>query len=97
MTGGINNPLGAKAIYLGNSLYRIHGTNRLELDRHGSVVGMASACTTDMSVRIWQVSLRPARPCTSRTENLFWKQKAAGYVPRGLFVSGRSPCAQRTK
>jgi lipoprotein-anchoring transpeptidase ErfK/SrfK len=27
MTGGINNPLGAKAIYLGNSLYRIHGTN----------------------------------------------------------------------
>ena len=27
MTGGVNNPLGAKAIYLGNSLYRIHGTN----------------------------------------------------------------------
>lgn len=27
MTGGLSNPLGAKAIYLGNSLYRIHGTN----------------------------------------------------------------------
>lgn len=27
MKGGIRNPLGAKAIYLGNSLYRIHGTN----------------------------------------------------------------------
>jgi lipoprotein-anchoring transpeptidase ErfK/SrfK len=27
MTGGISNPLGAKAIYLGNTLYRIHGTN----------------------------------------------------------------------
>lgn len=27
MTGGLRNPLGAKAIYLGNSLYRIHGTN----------------------------------------------------------------------
>jgi len=27
MTGGINNPLGAGAIYLGNTLYRIHGTN----------------------------------------------------------------------
>jgi len=27
MMGGINNPLGAKAIYLGNSLYRIHGTD----------------------------------------------------------------------
>jgi lipoprotein-anchoring transpeptidase ErfK/SrfK len=27
VVGGINNPLGAVAIYLGNSLYRIHGTN----------------------------------------------------------------------
>lgn len=27
MLGGVNNPLGAKAIYLGNTLYRIHGTN----------------------------------------------------------------------
>ena len=27
MLGGIRNPLGAKSLYLGNSLYRIHGTN----------------------------------------------------------------------
>ena len=27
MEGGIANPLGARAIYLGSSLYRIHGTN----------------------------------------------------------------------
>lgn len=27
MYGGIRNPLGAKALFLGNSLYRIHGTN----------------------------------------------------------------------
>lgn len=27
MMGGLLNPLGAKAIYLGNSLYRIHGTD----------------------------------------------------------------------
>lgn len=27
MEGGIRNPLGAVALYLGNSLYRIHGTN----------------------------------------------------------------------
>lgn len=27
MTGGLKNPLGAKALYLGNTLYRIHGTN----------------------------------------------------------------------
>jgi lipoprotein-anchoring transpeptidase ErfK/SrfK len=27
MEGGPDNPLGARAIYLGSSLYRIHGTN----------------------------------------------------------------------
>ena len=27
MDGGIANPLGARALYLGSSLYRIHGTN----------------------------------------------------------------------
>ena len=27
MTGGLQNPLGARAIYLGKTLYRIHGTN----------------------------------------------------------------------
>jgi len=27
MSGGLKNPLGAKALYLGKSLYRIHGTN----------------------------------------------------------------------
>jgi lipoprotein-anchoring transpeptidase ErfK/SrfK len=27
MAGGPDNPLGARAIYLGSSIYRIHGTN----------------------------------------------------------------------
>jgi lipoprotein-anchoring transpeptidase ErfK/SrfK len=27
MRGGLENPLGARALYLGSSLYRIHGTN----------------------------------------------------------------------
>jgi lipoprotein-anchoring transpeptidase ErfK/SrfK len=30
MGGGINNPLGARAMYLGSSLYRIHGSNEPE-------------------------------------------------------------------
>ena len=30
MQGGIDNPLGARAIYLGSSLYRIHGSNEPE-------------------------------------------------------------------
>ncbi len=28
MEGGVENPLGARALYLGSSLYRIHGTNQ---------------------------------------------------------------------
>ncbi len=28
MQGGVNNPLGARALYLGSTLYRIHGTNQ---------------------------------------------------------------------
>nr|WP_083846249.1 L,D-transpeptidase [Sinorhizobium sojae] len=27
MVGGLDNPLGARALYLGNTLYRIHGSN----------------------------------------------------------------------
>jgi lipoprotein-anchoring transpeptidase ErfK/SrfK len=30
MKGGIGNPLGARALYLGSSLYRIHGSNEPE-------------------------------------------------------------------
>ena len=28
MPGGPNNPLGARAMYIGTTLYRIHGTNQ---------------------------------------------------------------------
>ncbi|WP_427915852.1 L,D-transpeptidase [Sinorhizobium alkalisoli] len=30
MAGGLGNPLGARAIYLGDTLYRIHGSNEPE-------------------------------------------------------------------
>ena len=34
MKGGIDNPLGARAMYLGSTLYRIHGSNRAESIGH---------------------------------------------------------------
>jgi lipoprotein-anchoring transpeptidase ErfK/SrfK len=40
MRGGIDNPLGARALYLGSSLYRIHGSN--EPDTIGAA--MSSGC-----------------------------------------------------
>ncbi|MEO1207789.1 MAG: L,D-transpeptidase [Pseudomonadota bacterium] len=39
MTGGVRNPLGAKAIYLGQSLYRIHGTNKPKSIGHAASSG----------------------------------------------------------
>ncbi len=40
MAGGPNNPLGARALYLGNTLYRIHGTN----EPHTIGQAMSSGC-----------------------------------------------------
>ena len=38
MPGGENNPLGARALYLGSTLYRIHGSNEPETDRTGRFI-----------------------------------------------------------
>ncbi len=40
MPGGIDNPLGARALYLGSSLYRIHGSN----DPNSIGQAMSSGC-----------------------------------------------------
>jgi lipoprotein-anchoring transpeptidase ErfK/SrfK len=55
MSGGIENPLGARAIYLGSSLYRIHGSN--EPDTIGAAVSsgcirMTNRDVTDLYSRI---------------------------------------------
>jgi lipoprotein-anchoring transpeptidase ErfK/SrfK len=34
MAGGPGNPLGARALYLGNTVYRIHGTNQPQTIGH---------------------------------------------------------------
>lgn len=39
MLGGLRNPLGAMALYLGNTLYRIHGTNDEKTIGHASSSG----------------------------------------------------------
>jgi lipoprotein-anchoring transpeptidase ErfK/SrfK len=55
MTGGIHNPLGAKALYLGNSLYRIHGTNSAQTIGRANSSGcfrMMNAHVTDLARRV---------------------------------------------
>ena len=48
MKGGIENPLGARAIYLGSSLYRIHGSN--EPDTIGAAVSSGCIRMTNRDV-----------------------------------------------
>jgi lipoprotein-anchoring transpeptidase ErfK/SrfK len=55
MTGGIKNPLGAMAIYLGNTLYRIHGTNDAKSIGHAASSGcfrMLNGHIVDLASRV---------------------------------------------
>ena len=55
MEGGINNPLGARAIYLGTSLYRIHGTNEpntIGRALSSGCIRMANADVIDLYERV---------------------------------------------
>ena len=55
MTGGLRNPLGAKAIYLGNTLYRIHGTNDAKTIGQAASSGcfrMLNGHVTDLAERV---------------------------------------------
>jgi len=55
MTGGVYNPLGAKALYLGNTLYRIHGTDDPRTIGRATSSGcfrMTNSHVTDLSRRV---------------------------------------------
>ena len=55
VSGGPNNPLGARALYLGNTVYRIHGTNNPTSIGHASSSGcfrMHNADVIDLYRRV---------------------------------------------
>jgi len=55
MAGGPNNPLGARALYLGSTLYRIHGTNQPHTIGHAMSSGcirMRNEDVTDLYERV---------------------------------------------
>ena len=75
MTGGIQNPLGATALYLGNTLYRIHGTNDPKSIGRAESSGcfrmlnaevMHLASLADIGTPVSVVAGLPARPQVSR-------------------------------
>ena len=55
MSGGINNPLGARALYLGTSEYRIHGSNEpwtMGQAVSSGCIRMTNADVTDLYKRV---------------------------------------------
>jgi lipoprotein-anchoring transpeptidase ErfK/SrfK len=52
MTGGLDNPLGVRALYLGASLYRIHGTNNARTIGHAA----SSGCFRMMNEQVMHLS-----------------------------------------
>jgi lipoprotein-anchoring transpeptidase ErfK/SrfK len=55
MAGGIDNPLGARALYIGRTLYRIHGTNQpwtIGTDISSGCIRMTNADVIDLYGRV---------------------------------------------
>ncbi len=57
MRGGIDNPLGARALYLGSSLYRIHGSNEPDSIGHAVSSGCIRMLNEDVVDRYRRVSV----------------------------------------
>ena len=77
MTGGLKNPLGAMALYLGNTLYRIHGTNDVKSIGQAQSSGcfrmlnsavLHLASMTQVGTTVTVVSSLPTPQQISRTE-----------------------------
>ncbi len=64
MKGGIENPLGARAMYLGNTIYRIHGSN--EPETIGTAVSSGCIRMTNEDVTDRSSSSRRSPDCAGR-------------------------------
>jgi len=96
MTGGMRNPLGAKAIYLGDTLYRIHGTNDTRSIgraassgcfrmRNGHVVHLASTIEVGAKVYVLDKLPKPMMVQRARPQNEA-RSQAGIQQPAGAIV-----------
>jgi lipoprotein-anchoring transpeptidase ErfK/SrfK len=88
MTGGLKNPLGAKALYLGNTLYRIHGTNDPRTIGRASSSGcfrMLNGHVVDLASRIEVgTPVTVVRSLPPRLARIVADQVAGSYAPGPL-------------
>jgi lipoprotein-anchoring transpeptidase ErfK/SrfK len=77
MSGGLCNPLGAMALYMGSTLYRIHGTNDVKSIGQGQSSGcfrmmngavMHLAGLVDVGTPVTVVSSQPETPALSQLQ-----------------------------
>ena len=102
MAGGPGNPLGARAMYLGSTVYRIHGTNQpstIGKFVSSGCIGMLNEDVSDLFDRVkvgTRVVVLPGGPPPGSTDHCF--RRAGGCNARGASaqVSGVAPGTQPT-
>jgi lipoprotein-anchoring transpeptidase ErfK/SrfK len=63
MAGGPGNPLGARALYLGNTIYRIHGTNQPQTIGHAVSSGCFRLDATASNITPYGEPIAPTGRC----------------------------------
>jgi lipoprotein-anchoring transpeptidase ErfK/SrfK len=104
MAGGPGNPLGARAMYLGNTVYRIHGTNQpstIGKFVSSGCIGMLNEDVSDLYDRVkvgTRVVVLPggAPPPATATASAAPLPAAAAAVPATAQASGVVPGTQPT-
>jgi len=96
MAGGEGNPLGARAMYLGSTVYRIHGTNQpstIGKTVSSGCFGLLNEDVTDLFERVkvgTRVVVLPGNPPPSATATAS-AQQVPGQPMSGQPVTGQNP------
>jgi lipoprotein-anchoring transpeptidase ErfK/SrfK len=102
MAGGPGNPLGARAMYLGNTVYRIHGTNQPSTIGQfvsSGCIGMLDEDVMDLFDRVkvgTRVVVLPGGPRPGTTTASAAATSASGAAPTPAQMSGMSAGTQPT-
>jgi lipoprotein-anchoring transpeptidase ErfK/SrfK len=87
VSGGLRNPLGAKALYLGSSIYRIHGTNNERSIGRAS----SSGCFRMMNEHVTHLATMAKVGTRVRVVSSY--SGVSEYAPLSLIFSGTSSAA----
>jgi lipoprotein-anchoring transpeptidase ErfK/SrfK len=97
MKGGLNNPLGARALYIGDQIYRIHGSNEPWTIGHAVSSGCIRLTNDDIVDLYDRVPVGTRVVVLSGKEPVAQELAAAKPAPRGFFalLNAREPVAAK--